>query len=556
MLGAVLLGGEELLRRPVARCDRAGDRVQARPGALELHVCLGRGADERDVAELEQKQVRRRVDPPESAVERDRGSLRPPHRALREDDLEGVAGPDVLLRDEYAPLVLGLIGSPLGRVAPERAVRRLRDRTGQDPGDLVRVAGEHLRRACHVVDADQRVGDDEAALGQVGPRVRQPHGRLELGDVVVAEVADHGLRDALRLLERDDSPAAADERVPSEPPLLDRLEQEARRPGAAQSEIRPEGSDEIGRDCSGRVHGLQTKRPSVRKVWRAKRVRGRLRRRSRHARGATRPTTCRTGESSSPAYASVAAPVKENPIRARVRQRGRSGRSRAHCRGSLLRSRCRGWREVVEQAMPPAASTGSPALEHVLEQGEIGPCERSVARRARDEEAQHARIRAGAGELGGRHRRRPRPPVDDDRPVARIHCDDEAVAEPCGRYVEELRRQCGRPDHDPGGPGLHGLLDLLDGAVAAAHLHGHGAAAVATRRQALRRRAAEGPVEVDEMEVARALGGEARRRLDGSPPSIVTRSRSLPPAGRSVPRGRPGRGRTSRRSSSLTVLAC
>src|SRR3972149_3660024 len=55
-----LLGGEAALDRAVARGDRAGDRVQASPAALELHVRLRGGADEREIAELEQEEARAR----------------------------------------------------------------------------------------------------------------------------------------------------------------------------------------------------------------------------------------------------------------------------------------------------------------------------------------------------------------------------------------------------------------------------------------------------------------------------------------------------------------
>ena len=80
-----------------------------------------------------------------------------------------------------------------------------------------------------MVEAHERLGDDEAALGQAGPGAGQRHGRLELGDEVVAEVADDRLAAALGLLEVEQPRAAADERVAPEPALLDRLEQEARR---------------------------------------------------------------------------------------------------------------------------------------------------------------------------------------------------------------------------------------------------------------------------------------------------------------------------------------
>ena len=67
VLGAILLGGEERLRVAVARRDRAGDRVDGGARALALDDRLRRAADERDVAELEQEEIRRGVDAPRSA---------------------------------------------------------------------------------------------------------------------------------------------------------------------------------------------------------------------------------------------------------------------------------------------------------------------------------------------------------------------------------------------------------------------------------------------------------------------------------------------------------
>ena len=53
-----------------------------------------------------------------------------------------------------------------------------------------------------MVEAQEQVGDDEAALRQRGPGVRKGDGRLDPRDVVVAEVADDRLAARLGLLER------------------------------------------------------------------------------------------------------------------------------------------------------------------------------------------------------------------------------------------------------------------------------------------------------------------------------------------------------------------
>ena len=114
-----------------------------------------------------------------------------------------------------------------------------------------------------MVEAEEDVGDDEPALGDVGPLGRERHGRLELRDVVVAEVADDGLVELLGLLEGDDPVAAADERVAAEAALVDRLEQERRAPDLAQAQVGRERCEQVGVE-DGVCHRLleNEKRPS------------------------------------------------------------------------------------------------------------------------------------------------------------------------------------------------------------------------------------------------------------------------------------------------------
>ena len=88
-----------------------------------------------------------------------------------------------------------------------------------------------------VVEADERVADDEAALGEAAPVLRQRHGRLQPRDVVVGEVADDRQPELGRLVEADDPRAGAHPRVAAEPAALDRLEDEARRAGVAQAQV-------------------------------------------------------------------------------------------------------------------------------------------------------------------------------------------------------------------------------------------------------------------------------------------------------------------------------
>ena len=74
--------------------------------------------------------------------------------------------------------------------------------------------------------------------------------------MVVPEVADDGRVQRLRLFEGDEPIAVADERMPAEPALVDRLEQERRTSALAQAEVRRERSDEVGVDGrDGHVFG-------------------------------------------------------------------------------------------------------------------------------------------------------------------------------------------------------------------------------------------------------------------------------------------------------------
>ena len=68
-----------------------------------------------------------------------------------------------------------------------RRRRRLEER-----GDLVAIACQDLGDARDVVEADEAVGNDEAALGEVRAVLGQYDCRLELRDVVITQVAHHG----------------------------------------------------------------------------------------------------------------------------------------------------------------------------------------------------------------------------------------------------------------------------------------------------------------------------------------------------------------------------
>ncbi len=206
VLGAILLGRKEPLGVTLARVGRSGDRVQAGATLLALDERLRGGADQREPVELEQEEIGRGVDAPQCSVELERRGPRRSLRALREHDLVRVPGPDVLLDPPHAGLILG----PL-RKATRAAGRRanfvlLKHKLLFEPlRDLVPVARQHGGRAAAVVEADERVRDDEAALRHVGAGRGQRHSRLELRDVVVGEIADDGLVERFRLLDGDDA---------------------------------------------------------------------------------------------------------------------------------------------------------------------------------------------------------------------------------------------------------------------------------------------------------------------------------------------------------------
>ena len=99
VLGAVLLRREQPLgvaRRPARVVPAIGFRLARRPSSLTS--VSGEEPISASVAELEQEQVRRRVDAAQRAVELERARRGRPLGALGEDDLEGVARADVLLR--------------------------------------------------------------------------------------------------------------------------------------------------------------------------------------------------------------------------------------------------------------------------------------------------------------------------------------------------------------------------------------------------------------------------------------------------------------------------
>ena len=114
-----------------------------------------------------------------------------------------------------------------------------------------------------MIEPDERLGDQEAALRERRAVLGKRDRRLEHGGVVVREVADDGRTQVLGLLEVDQPGARADERVATEPPSLDRLQEEASVGSRTESEVRAERSDEIGVDGASRGHGRPISRRSA-----------------------------------------------------------------------------------------------------------------------------------------------------------------------------------------------------------------------------------------------------------------------------------------------------
>ena len=196
------------------------------------------------------------------------------------------------------PVLVGLARRGSARVGPPRfGGRRLRRRArpskraatsaGSPASTSARLGG--------VVEADERVGDDEAALRQVRPGAWERHGRLELGDVVVAEVADDrtARRDlAARPPRRSRARAPVPTRLcrPSRPFSTDSSRKPARSP-ARSRRYAPSGVIRSAWMSGVTVMANEKDPPGV--YERSGRVPSlwASRRRSRSARGA-RPTRC------------------------------------------------------------------------------------------------------------------------------------------------------------------------------------------------------------------------------------------------------------------------
>ena len=137
---------------------RAGDRPDDDLAVAHPHQDLRARDDDLEAAEIEVAEIGRGVDPPQRPVEREGRQVEPAREALRQHDLEGVAGGDVFLRLRDHRLVLGLgrVGDRLargdervGRLARavvERRLERGHDRVEPRLGRLVRRLGRDAGR--------------------------------------------------------------------------------------------------------------------------------------------------------------------------------------------------------------------------------------------------------------------------------------------------------------------------------------------------------------------------------------------------------------------------
>ena len=201
VLGPLLVGRHQLglhgviLGSVAAAGPGAGDRPQlAFPVCPQPHVGLGRGADQLEGAEVQQEHVRRRIHRPQRPVERKGGCLGGTVHALAGQDLERVAGGDVLLGSlhDLEVAVVGNLGSGLAGDHRLGCFHRLGGaQRGHDPFHRLGFTGNGDHPA-DVIECHHRVGQHEPGAGNVGivGVGRGQLDRLQLRDPVVADVSD------------------------------------------------------------------------------------------------------------------------------------------------------------------------------------------------------------------------------------------------------------------------------------------------------------------------------------------------------------------------------
>ena len=221
MLGAFLRIGEQflfqrlvLVRRRAAR-PRAGDGADGDLVAADFDQNFRAGAGDGEAAEIEEIEIRRRIGPPQRAIERERRQRERRLETLRQHDLKGVAGGDVFLGLEHHRLVFGRRGVGFRRHV-ERASIEFGQRLVERTVEAVDNAGQPLDRAIerglgvdtalrphrrddgdgilHRVEHDD---DGRAHQDRVGNADRIGIGRRQIFHQphhVVAEIAEHAGR--------------------------------------------------------------------------------------------------------------------------------------------------------------------------------------------------------------------------------------------------------------------------------------------------------------------------------------------------------------------------
>ena len=202
--------------RRLAAPARAGDRADAYLAVAHAHQDFRAGDDDLEAAEIEKAEIGRGIDAPQRAIERERRQVEAAGEALRQHDLERVAGGDIVLRPGDHREEFGLascwrprssaisVGSTAGGDVVERAFERGDDRV--EPR-LRRLAGRargnaglradrrhHDHLVAHAVEHHHHGRADQQRLGhadRVGLGRRQP---LHLPHHVVAEIAEHARR--------------------------------------------------------------------------------------------------------------------------------------------------------------------------------------------------------------------------------------------------------------------------------------------------------------------------------------------------------------------------
>ena len=152
MLGTLLRIGEQflfqrlVLVRRRAAVARAGDRADGHHIAAHFDQNLRARSGDGEAAEVEEVEIRRGIGPPQRAIERERRQRERRLEALRQHDLEGIAGGDVVLGLSDHRFVFVRRGVGFRRHV-ERAFIVFRERHIQRPVEAFHDAGQPLDRA-------------------------------------------------------------------------------------------------------------------------------------------------------------------------------------------------------------------------------------------------------------------------------------------------------------------------------------------------------------------------------------------------------------------------